>query len=392
MLARLFKSSILRYLGVGGTAFVMDLLVTVVTRMVLLATTPLAAQMATALAVAAGYWSGFAVNYLGQRNFAFKSYANRLYSLIMYFVLVGFNWLATTVAMIALVDHLGLSATLGKIICTAVTTVWNYPIYRYVVFPRRLQVAQAQPRELPGAIDVIIPAHNSVTVLEGTLARLAAWSRGRRVPMRAIVVENASHDGTAELLEGLALTYGPSLYDGVDIFTVEAVASAKGMGRAYRRGISVSTAPLVVFSADDLPFGTSDLDYWWAHPTVGLAIGSKAHPDSQVDRGMARAAISAVFRLMRRVILGSKVGDPQGTLFIDGDWIRAHRSLLVENGYLSSTEIVALAEHDGQMPITEMPVVLTADQGAHATRIKVRDVWNMAWGLVAIRRRMRRLP
>lgn len=79
-------------------------------------------------------------------------------------------------------------------------------------------------------------------------------------------------------------------------------------------------------------------------------------------------------------------------MFIDGDWIRAHRSLLVENGYLSSTEIVALAEHDGQMPITEMPVVLTADQGAHATRIKVRDVWNMAWGLVAIRRRMRRLP
>ena len=155
MLARLFKSSILRYLGVGGTAFVVDLLVTVVTRMVLLATTPLAAQMATALAVAAGYWSGFAVNYLGQRNFAFKSYANRLYSLIMYFVLVGFNWLATTVAMIALVDHLGLSATLGKIICTAVTTVWNYPIYRYVVFPRRLQVAQAQPRELPGAIDVL---------------------------------------------------------------------------------------------------------------------------------------------------------------------------------------------------------------------------------------------
>ena len=61
MLARLFKSSILRYLGVGGTAFVVDLLVTVVTRMVLLATTPLAAQMATALAVAAGYWSGFAV-------------------------------------------------------------------------------------------------------------------------------------------------------------------------------------------------------------------------------------------------------------------------------------------------------------------------------------------
>ena len=49
-----------------------DLLVTVVTRMVLVATTPLAAQMATALAVAAGYWSGFAVNYLGQRNFALK--------------------------------------------------------------------------------------------------------------------------------------------------------------------------------------------------------------------------------------------------------------------------------------------------------------------------------
>lgn len=43
-----------------------------------------------------------------------------------------------------------------------------------------------------------------------------------------------------------------------------------------------------------------------------------------------------------------------------------------------------------RLPITEMPVTLTTRQQAHATRIKLSDVWQMGVGLVTLRRRSRR--
>lgn len=371
-LQELFESSILRYLGVGGTAFVVDFGATVLARDVL--------KLPLWLAVTIGLAAGFVVNFALQRNFAFRTDRPYAWSMFLYISLVLFNWIATTIGMYVLVDQFGLSTASGKLICTVLTTMWNYPLYRFIVFPPKKQMVQLGPTvPLPRTVDYVIPAHDSEAVLITTIDELRDWAQRKQQHIRVIIVENGSKDNTRELAQALSQQdYGPFL-------DVIATQSDKGLGLAYQHGISLSTADLVVLSADDLPFGTTDIEAWMTHPHRGLAIGSKAHPDSQVERGIARAISSAGFRFLRSMILHSKVGDPQGTLLADGQWIRRVVQHCQENGYLSSTEIVAIAEAQ-PIPIVELPVILTPRQANHHTRIALSDIWEMGVGLMRIKK------
>lgn len=368
----LFESSFLRYLGVGGTAFVVDFGATVLARDAL--------RLPLWLAVTIGLTGGFVVNFALQRNFAFRTDRPYAWSIFLYISLVVFNWVATTLGMYALVDWLGLSTAAGKLICTVVTTVWNYPLYRFIVFPPKRRIVELGPSvPIPDTVDYVIPAHNSEEVLAATIDELREWADLKSQHVHVIIVENGSKDGTLEIAKSLAhREHG-------EFLTVTATQSEKGLGAAYRHGISLTTADLVVLSADDLPFGMTDIEAWMNKPNRGLAIGSKAHPDSQVERGVARAISSAGFRFLRSMILHSKVGDPQGTLLADGKWIREIVGLCQENGYLSSTEIVAVAEAQ-PIPIVELPVTLTPRQSEHHTRIAMSDIWEMGMGLIRIKK------
>ena len=373
MLRRLFESSILRYVGVGGSAFIFDFMVTVGARDLL--------RLPLWLAVAAGFWGGFLVNFSLQRNFTFRSRAGYTRGLVGYFSLVGFNWIATTALMEVFVTGLGWPTWLGKILCTGLTVVWNYPAYRYLIFPPG-KPPVPEPAEPPGQVEFVIPAHNSADLLPGTIAEIQAWSVARGLPVSVLLVENGSHDATAEVARQLADEHRDAAC------RVTALTSEPGMGCAYRAGIAASSGGFLVLSADDLPFGTSDIDRWLAAPVTGLAIGSKAHPDSDVPRTLARRVASLGFRMMRRALLDSRVGDAQGTLLLSGDVARDLAPHLRETGYLSSTEIVAHCEAR-RIPVTELPVTLRAGHAEHGTRIRIRDVWRMALGLLAMRSRAR---
>ena len=65
--------------------------------------------------------------------FSFSSRAPHGSALVRYAVLVAFNTVAT-VLIVAGVNDTVLGGIGGKVIATAVTTVWNYFIYRYWVF------------------------------------------------------------------------------------------------------------------------------------------------------------------------------------------------------------------------------------------------------------------
>lgn len=100
---------------------------------------------------------------------------------------------------------------------------------------------------------------------------------------------------------------------------------AKGMGHAYRTGIAASRGARVVLTADDLPFGFDDLEAAEGlDPAVyPVVIGSKGHRDSVVDRGLLRGLLSRGFWLLRRLVLGMRTLDPQGTFILAGDWAHA---------------------------------------------------------------------
>jgi hypothetical protein len=239
-----------------------------------------------------------------------------------------------------------------------------------------------EPSQSPESITLsyVIPAHNSTSVIEATLNALRRRLMGRSAEI--LVVENGSTDGTARLLQKIEASWPP-----LEVPLV-VLSSAKGLGNAYRAGIDASRGSRVVLTADDLPFGFDDLDAADgldvdAFPVV---IGSKGHRESDVDRGMLRWLLSWGFCVLRRVVLGMRTLDPQGTVILAGEWARAVVPLLGETGYLMTTELCYLAERAGISP-TEVPVSLVTGHGDHRSRIHLRDVWHMAVGLIGIRRR-----
>jgi hypothetical protein len=240
--------------------------------------------------------------------------------------------------------------------------------------------ADGPPVAAATVLSYVVPAYNSTLAIEDTLSALARRLDGGDAEV--IVVENGSTDGTGALLERIERTWA---HPGVSL---RVLRSARGMGNAYRAGIAASHGARVVLTADDLPFGFDDLDAAEAvdpavHPVV---IGSKGHRDSDADRGLLRAALSRGFWVLRRLVLGTRTLDPQGTFVLAGDWARRTGPRLTEPGYLVTTELCYLAEREGAQPL-EVPVRLSPQHCDHRSRVTVQDVGQMAVGLLRIRRR-----
>lgn len=233
-------------------------------------------------------------------------------------------------------------------------------------------------------LSVVIPAHNSAAVIEQTVRRLADHLSEHDAEI--IVVENGSSDETFEICTRLAENW----VAGPVSFTV--LQSPRGMGNALQAGAAASSGAHVLLTADDLPFGFDDLDgaERFAAEHEGrvpvVVVGSKAHPDSHVRRGILRGTLTRGFALMRRVVLGMRTGDPQGTVLMDGELIRGLIPDLAEPGFLFTTELVHLVERLGIVPV-EVPVRLSEDHDSHGTRVSGADVLAMGTGLFRLRGR-----
>lgn len=226
-------------------------------------------------------------------------------------------------------------------------------------------------------LSIVVPAHNSGPRLRRAIDQLAAGLDG--IDAEVIVVENGSSDCTWREAQRLADLELP--------FRLTACQSSKGLGAAYQEGIRRASGETVLLTADDLPFGLSDIASWRRMANAeAIVIGSKAHPRSVVPRSPIRGLLSNAYRLLRLVILRMRVADCQGTIFVPRQWLAARLKALLEHGYLASTEIVYLAQLQ-QVRIIEVPVTLQQTPQDGRTRIRLGDIWEMAVGLLRLRRR-----
>lgn len=221
---------------------------------------------------------------------------------------------------------------------------------------------------------VVIPAHNCAPVIERTVQ---AWrSRLAGTDYELIVVENGSTDSTTETLEELARKLRDT--------RVRVMHSDPGMGFALRTGIAASHGSTIILTADDLPFGFTDLDAFeaLAAPST-VVIGSKSHPASTIRRRWQRRLASGVFNCIRKVMTRSRVGDSQGTFFIDGPWARRIVTDLREGGFLLSTEIVLTAESLGE-EILEVPITYDEHVQDKPSSVRAASMARSARELIAL--------
>ena len=119
------KASGLLYLVVGGSTALLELVL--FQALYALASWSIPAANVTAVVVATA--TNFALN----RNVTFKSTANPLLSLVKYLVLFAFNTAFSTIA-ISLFSSMGAPAVAVKLATMACIVIWNFFLYRNVVF------------------------------------------------------------------------------------------------------------------------------------------------------------------------------------------------------------------------------------------------------------------
>lgn len=211
-----------------------------------------------------------------------------------------------------------------------------------------------------------LPVHNEQTVLATNVARLREHL-ARFSGAEIFLLENGSRDTSWTIAQELAKQPGTTAFK----------EDHAGIGYAYHRGFEEALARFgpskttwAVLTAADLPFGFSDLDAAMVHLDSGrsrILMGSKAHPDSSVGRGAQRWAMSQAYRLARRALLGMRVGDSQGSVFVRLDLAAELAPKVESRGFFYSTELCHHAEKAGET-IVELPVVLEESKRASTVR------------------------
>lgn len=222
-------------------------------------------------------------------------------------------------------------------------------------------------------ISILIPVHNSSQVIRESVLKITEFFKG--FEYEVILIENGSTDDSFEICSDLESRFAQ----------VKVYQSGKGLGNAIRRGIQNSSGDWILITADELPFEFDDVSHFLKlsrRPTI--VIGSKAHPESKINRGYKRALSSNLFRFARWVILGSRVGDSQGSLIVNGPWLRKIEPRLSRADYLLTTEIVEKAEIDN-LEILEVPVELRDSHDVKPSSIRFMHLITMFMGLWAIR-------
>jgi putative flippase GtrA len=80
------------------------------------------------------YSGGFLISFLLNRIWVFKSNYNIRNQFLKYFVLFVFNLIWSDILLYYMLADLKLNTYLSKIFLIGIVTIWNYVMYKYVIF------------------------------------------------------------------------------------------------------------------------------------------------------------------------------------------------------------------------------------------------------------------
>jgi putative flippase GtrA len=231
----------------------------------------------------------------------------------------------------------------------------------------------------PPVLEVVVPVHNEEVGVEFCLRRLHAHLTSPfPFSFRITVVENASTDGTVEIVRRVA----DELPD-IELL----VLSDPGRGRALRTAWLTSDAAVLAYMDVDLSTDLAGLLPLVAPLISGhsdLAIGTRLSRSSRVVRGPKREVISRGYNLLLRGTRTMSLSDAQcGFKAIRADIAERLLPLVEDDGWFFDTELLFLAERVG-LRVHEVPVDWVDDPDSRVNIVRTARA-DLA-GIVRLRR------
>ena len=201
----------------------------------------------------------------------------------------------------------------------------------------------------------VIPLYNKSNVIDKTIQLLKTKFKNSDLNVKFLFVENGSTDDS--YTKFLSLTRGDERF--------EIIRTNKGFGIALREGLchvyknNIFNKGNLIFTGADLPFGFSDFDNYLnekQRQSFDLYIGSKAHPDSVIDRSLLRKALSVGFNKLLNFFFQIKLGDTTGSFIINLNSVDISKLLPQSNNFFASTELVLNFINSGYK-VREIPII-----------------------------------
>jgi dolichyl-phosphate beta-glucosyltransferase len=226
-------------------------------------------------------------------------------------------------------------------------------------------------------LSVVIPAHNEADHIRGLLEAFSVFSG-----LELIVAEDASTDGTQNIVQEFAARNNDVLLSSCDTIT--------GKGAAVKRGFKLAKGDVLGFIDGDGSIHPKELMRVAATIDDGadLAVGSRDLRNSVIVRPqpLSRRVSGSIYSLLARALLDTHIKDFQCgcKVFRRDVW----NSLTITcNGFAFDTELIAKA-HEKGFVIIEVPITWS-NQSNSKVRIS-RDVLPMLKCILKTRAQVRK--
>jgi glycosyltransferase involved in cell wall biosynthesis len=157
-----------------------------------------------------------------------------------------------------------------------------------------------------GRLSVVMPAYNLGPSISANSDRVRMLLDGR-IPFEIVVVDDGSRDNTADELRAAA-ERNP------DIVRPVLLAANAGKGAALRAGLAACSGTHVLLLDGDLDLSPERIPTFFTvmqAERADIVIGSKRHPQSQIDYPWHRRLASRVYYTLVRILVGLPVTDTQ---------------------------------------------------------------------------------
>jgi dolichyl-phosphate beta-glucosyltransferase len=234
-------------------------------------------------------------------------------------------------------------------------------------------------------LSVIIPALNESRRLGTSLRQLRDYATVTGKALEVVVVDDGSVDGTSDLVR--RFDPGP--------LTVQLLQNPRNMGKGYsvRRGMLAAEGEALLMSDADSSTPIQEVDNLlpWLRKGCDVVIGSRRMPESVLRPAQPwfRRVMDRTFRFVRRTLMLRDIRDTQcGFKCLTRAAGRRIFERLKTRGFAFDCEMLGLARKLGYQ-IKEIGVLWCNDPDSRVHW--VRDPFRMAFSLLRIRRRLKRL-